>query len=163
MIDAVDGESADPGLAHGSIKADVNQQDVGVHHLLQGGQACARRCSGIHFDVRDALTGQRKMSEVGGEPAVNAVAMEDDLVRSLRSVRHDGMGVDIKNRNSIFNFLHHIHSSLFPAKQARHFVVMAGGFIRFSTESSIIENSILGMSNMIPDTIIERMIFSNFS
>jgi hypothetical protein len=32
------------------------------------------------------------MSEVGGEPAVNAVAMEDDLVRS-RSVRHDGWGL----------------------------------------------------------------------
>jgi hypothetical protein len=34
------------------------------------------------------------MSEVGGEPAVDAVAMEDDLVRSrrLRSVRHDWNG-----------------------------------------------------------------------
>jgi hypothetical protein len=32
------------------------------------------------------------MSEVGGEPAVNAVAMEDDLVRSLRSARHDWNG-----------------------------------------------------------------------
>jgi hypothetical protein len=31
------------------------------------------------------------MSEVGGEPAVNAVAMEDDLVRR-RSVRHDWNG-----------------------------------------------------------------------
>jgi hypothetical protein len=33
------------------------------------------------------------MSEVGGEPTVNAVAMEDDLVRNLRSVRHDGWGL----------------------------------------------------------------------
>jgi hypothetical protein len=32
------------------------------------------------------------MRKVGREPAVDAVAMEDDLVRSRRSVRHDWNG-----------------------------------------------------------------------
>ena len=94
MIDAVHGESTDPGRTHGGVKADVNQQDVGVHHLLQGGQTCTRGRRRIHFDVGDTLAGQGEMSEVGSKPAVNAVAMEDDLVRRLRSVRsdrHDGM------------------------------------------------------------------------
>jgi len=91
VIDAVHGESTDPGGAHGLIKADVNQQDVGVHHLFEGRQARARGRRGIHFDVGDTLASQREMSEVGGEPAVNAVAMEDDLVRS-RSLRHDWNG-----------------------------------------------------------------------
>ena len=92
VIDAVHGESTDPGLAYRGVKADVDQQDVGVHHLFQGGQARARGRRGIHFDVGDTLASQRKMSEVGGEPAVDAVAMEDDLVRSLRSARHDWNG-----------------------------------------------------------------------
>ena len=94
VIDAIHGESADPSRAHRGIKADIDQQDVGIHHLLEGGQARARGRRGIHFDVGDTLAGQRKMSEVGGEPAVDAVAMEDDLVRSrsLRSLRHDWNG-----------------------------------------------------------------------
>ena len=91
VIDAIHGESTDPGRAHGGVKADVNQQDVGVNHLFERGQTRASRRRGIHLDVRDALASQGEMSEVGGKPAVNAVAMEDDLVRSLRSDRHDGM------------------------------------------------------------------------
>jgi len=104
VIDAIHGESADPGGAHRLIKADVEQQDVGIHHLFEGGQARTRGRRGIHFDVADTLASQRKMSEVGGEPAVGAVAVEDDLVRSLRSVRHDWNGVDIKNRKFNFQF-----------------------------------------------------------
>ena len=106
VIDTVHGEGADPGRSHGGIKADVNQQNVSVHHLLQGRQARASGRRRIHFDVGDTLASQRKMSEVGGEPAVNAVAMEDDLVRSgrLRSLRHDWKWVDIKNRKFKFQF-----------------------------------------------------------
>ena len=92
VIDAIHGESADPGGAHRLIKADIDQKDVGIHHLFEGRQARARGRRGIHFDVADTLASQREMSEVGGEPAVDAVAVEDDLVRSLRSVRHDWNG-----------------------------------------------------------------------
>jgi len=91
VIDAIHRESTDPGGAHRLIKADVDQQDVGVHHLFEGRQARTRGSRGIHFDVGDTLASQRKMSEVGSKPAVNAVAMEDDLVRR-RSVRHDWNG-----------------------------------------------------------------------
>jgi hypothetical protein len=52
------------------------------------------------------------MRKVGGEPAVDAVAVEDDLVRSrsLRSLRHDwNGGLILKIGNSIFNFLHCIY------------------------------------------------------
>ena len=106
VIDAVHGESTDPGLAYRGVKADVDQQDVGVHHLFEGRQARARGRRRIHFDVGDTLASQGKMSEVGGEPAVDAVAMEDDLVRSgrLRSLRHDWKWVDIKNRKFKFQF-----------------------------------------------------------
>lgn len=97
VIDAIHGESADPGRANRLIKADIDQQDVGIHHLFEGRQACARGRGGIHFDVRDTLARQSQMSEVGGKPTVDAVAMEDDLVRgrlrSVRSVRHDGWGL----------------------------------------------------------------------
>lgn len=91
MIDAVHGESTDPGRTHGLIKADIDQQDVGIHHLFEGRQAGARGRRGIHFDVADTLASQSEMRKVGGEPAVDAVAVEDDLVRS-RSVRHDWNG-----------------------------------------------------------------------
>ena len=104
VIDAIHGESADPGRAHRGVKADVNQQDMGVHHLFEGGQARASRRRRIHFDVGDTLASQREMSEVGGEPAVDAVAMEDDLVRSVGSARHDWKWVDIKNRKFKFQF-----------------------------------------------------------
>ena len=87
VIDAIHGEGTDPGCPHRLIKADIDQQDVGIHHLFEGGQARARGCRGIHFDVRDTLASQGKMRKVCGEPAVDAVAMEDDLVRSVRSVR----------------------------------------------------------------------------
>ena len=106
VIDAIHGESADPSCAHRGIKADIDQQDVGIHHLFEGGQARASRRRRIHFDVRDTLASQGKMREVGGKPAVDAVAMEDDLVRSrsLRSLRHDWKWVDIKNRKFKFQF-----------------------------------------------------------
>ena len=97
VIDAIHGEGADPGSADGLIKADIDQQDVGIHHLFEGRQARARGRRGIHFDVADTLASQREMSEVSGEPAVDAVAVEDDLVRSgrlrrMRSDRHDWNG-----------------------------------------------------------------------
>ena len=62
---------------------------------------------------------------------------------------------DIKNRNSIFNFLHHFCFSFFPVEQVIHFVAIVEGFGCFIGESSIMEYSILGISVIIPDAIMD--------
>ena len=73
------------------------------------------------------------------------------------------MGVDIKNKNSVFNFLDHIYSSFFPDEQERHVAVITADFVCFIGESSIIGITIRGISVMMPAAIMDRIIFTIFS
>jgi hypothetical protein len=104
VINALHGESASlqPLLALTEVKAHIDHENVRILDLSHGWNACTRWRNGIHLD--GAVLREIEVGNEGREPAVNAVAVEENGV-----VGH-GLSESelIKNRSSftsIFIFL----------------------------------------------------------